>query len=87
MSICTRVVVAVTFQKVDCAPNGKARAEGNHEGLKDANCAVKKAHNVTSNFIFRMKMPPIMAAKAKKCSVVSWKIMAYYKNDLMLKSN
>lgn len=44
MSIGTRVVVAVTFQKIDCAPDGKPGSESDDEGLEDVHCAVEKCH-------------------------------------------
>ena len=62
MSIRSWIVVAVTFQKVDCAPNGKARAESNHEGLKDADCGMKETHNTTSNSDFENEKSRYSAA-------------------------
>ena len=44
MSITGRVVLAVTFQKVHHAPDTEARAQGNHKGLQNVNCAVEKFH-------------------------------------------
>ena len=46
LAFCTRVVVAVTFQKVNHAPDTKASAQGNHEGLKNIHSRVKEFHNV-----------------------------------------
>lgn len=46
MSIGTRIVVTITFQKVDRAPNTEASAQGNNEGLKNVHSSVKKFHNV-----------------------------------------
>lgn len=46
MSICTRVVVAVTFQKVNHAPDTKASAQGDNESLKNIHSRVKEFHNV-----------------------------------------
>ena len=39
-----RVVLAVTFQKVDAAPHAEAAAQGNNEGLKNIDCRVKEIH-------------------------------------------
>ena len=46
MSICTRVVVAVTFQQVDDAPDTKTGTERDNEGLKNGDCLFKKCHIV-----------------------------------------
>ena len=42
------VVVAVAFEQVDCAPNGEAGTEGDHEGLENIDCAVKEIHNIVA---------------------------------------
>ena len=39
------VVVAITFQKVDGAPDAEACTECDHEGLKYIYCAVKEIHD------------------------------------------
>ena len=46
MSICARVVVAVTFQQVDDTPDTKTSAQSDNEGLKNGNCLFKKCHIV-----------------------------------------
>ena len=46
MSICTRVVVAVTFQQVDNAPDTETGTERDNEGLKNGDCLFKKCHIV-----------------------------------------
>ena len=46
MSICTRVVVAVTFQQVDNAPDTKTGTERDNECLKNGDCLFKKCHIV-----------------------------------------
>ena len=38
------VVGAITFQQIDTAPHAEAGAQGNHEGLKDFDCAVEEFH-------------------------------------------
>ena len=45
MSIGAGVVVAITFQKVDGAPDAEACTECDHEGLKYINSAVKEIHD------------------------------------------
>ena len=44
MSICTRIVVSVTFEQVDAAPDAKSGSEGNNEGLKNVYCAIEEIH-------------------------------------------
>ena len=46
MSIGARIVVAISFQKVDAAPHTEAGTQGNHQGLKGRNCGLKKCHIV-----------------------------------------
>ena len=46
ISICTRVVVAVTFQQVDDAPDTETGTERDNEGLKNGDCLFKKCHIV-----------------------------------------
>ena len=45
MSICTRVVVSITFHQVDYAPDTKACTDCNDQCLKDIDCTAKKSHN------------------------------------------
>ena len=45
MSICTRVVVSITFHQVDYAPDTKAGTDCNDQCLKDIDCTAKKSHN------------------------------------------
>ena len=45
MSIGAGVIVAITFQKVDGAPDTEACSECDHEGLKYVYSAVKEIHN------------------------------------------
>ena len=47
MSICTRVVVAVTFEQVDNAPDTETGTERDNEGLKNGDCLFKKCHIVS----------------------------------------
>ena len=44
MSICTRVVVAVTFQQVNDAPDSETCAKCDDEGLKNIDSRVKEIH-------------------------------------------
>ena len=44
MSIGAGVVVAVTFQQVDNAPDTETGTERDNEGLQNGNCLIKKFH-------------------------------------------
>ena len=44
MSIGDRVVLAVTFQKVDAAPHAQAAAQGDDQSLQNVDSVSKKAH-------------------------------------------
>ena len=46
LALCTRVVVAVTFQQVDDAPDTETGTERDNEGLKNGDCLFKKCHIV-----------------------------------------
>lgn len=46
LALCAGVIIAVTFQEVDNAPNAKACADSGHEGLKNLNAAAEKCHIV-----------------------------------------
>ena len=46
MSIRARVIIAVTFQQVDDAPDTEARSQCDHEGLQNFDCAVEKFHTL-----------------------------------------
>jgi hypothetical protein len=58
------VVTSVTFQKVDNAPHGKARAKRDNKGLQGIDSRRKELHVSTSIFIFILgiKKPPFLAA-------------------------
>ena len=45
MSICAGVIIAVTFQQIDSAPDAKAGTESHDEGLQYIDCAVEECHN------------------------------------------
>lgn len=44
--MCRTVVVAVTFQQVDCAPDAEAGTECYYESLKNTNSRIEKCHKV-----------------------------------------
>ena len=46
LGFCTRVVVAVTFEQVDNAPDTETGTERDNEGLKNGDCLFKKCHIV-----------------------------------------
>ena len=61
-----RVVLAVTFQKVDNAPDTKTCAKRDNQSLQYTNCAVEKLHInlafcrcAAQKKLLKMKMPPL----------------------------
>ena len=46
MSIRTRIIVSITFQQVDNAPDTETGTERDNEGLKNGDCLFKKCHIV-----------------------------------------
>ena len=44
MSIGRRVILTVTFQKVDAAPHAQAAAQGDDQSLQNVDSVSKKAH-------------------------------------------
>ena len=46
MSICARIVVAVTFEEVDDTPDAETCAEGDNEGLKNGDSLIEKCHKL-----------------------------------------
>ena len=46
MSIGPRVVIAITFQQVDDAPDTEAGSQCDNEGLQNVDCAVEKFHTL-----------------------------------------
>ena len=46
LRFCARVVVAVTFQQVDNAPDTETGTERDNEGLKNGDCLFKECHIV-----------------------------------------
>ena len=51
MSICARIVISVTFQKVDHAPDAKTGSEGNDEGLQHIDCAIEEIHILCAGIV------------------------------------
>ena len=47
MSICARIIIAVSFQKVDYAPDTQTGTEGNYQRLQHIDCTVEKLHPKT----------------------------------------
>jgi hypothetical protein len=52
VSIRGRIVLTVTLQKVDYAPNSKPRTEGDDERLQYVNRAVEKFHIILHKVLF-----------------------------------
>ena len=66
MSIRTGVVIAVTFQQVDRAPDAKTGTKRHNEGLKNTNSRVKESHNKylrNQKFVLKVLFPPFQAGK------------------------
>ena len=38
------IIIAISFQEVNCSPDTQASAQGNNEGLKNGNSRVEKFH-------------------------------------------
>lgn len=51
MSICTWIIISVTFQQVDHAPNAKTGSEGNDEGLQNIDCAIEEIHILCAGIV------------------------------------
>lgn len=51
-SICARVVIAVSFHKIDAAPDTKARAKGDDQGLENTNSRCEECHKGKKNLHF-----------------------------------
>ena len=66
MSICARIVIAVTLHEVDSPPNAKTCAKRDNQSLQYTNCAVKEIHInlafcrfAAQKMLLKMKMPPL----------------------------
>ena len=44
MSIRTRIVISVAFQKIDCSPDTKTGTKSYYKSLKNTDCTVEKCH-------------------------------------------
>ena len=44
LAFCTRIIIAVAFQKIDDTPNAKTAAQRRNERLKDIDCGIEKLH-------------------------------------------
>ena len=47
MSFCAGIIIAVTFEQVDCAPDAKASAEGDDQRLEHLDSRIEKLHSKT----------------------------------------
>ncbi len=66
ISICARIVVAVTLHEVNGTPNAKTCAKRDNQSLQYTNCAVEKLHInlafcrcAAQKMLLKMKMPPL----------------------------
>ena len=46
MSICTWVIISVTFEKVDDTPDAETGAQSDNEGLKNGDSLIEKCHKL-----------------------------------------
>ena len=44
LRLCARVVIAVSFQKIDDAPHAETAAKGHYEGLQHSDAALEETH-------------------------------------------
>ena len=51
MSIRTRIIISVTFQKIDCSPDTKTGTESYYKSLKNTDCTVEKCHKEIPPFV------------------------------------
>ena len=51
MSISPWIIISVTFQQVDHAPNAKTGSEGNDEGLQNIDCAIEEIHILCAGIV------------------------------------
>ena len=49
LAFCARIVVAVTFQQVDRAPDAKTGTERYDEGLENTDSRIEKCHKICRN--------------------------------------
>ena len=54
MSIGAGIVISISFQEIDRAPDGKASAQSNNKGLKNGNSRVKESHKSTSENVIKI---------------------------------
>ena len=47
MSICTWIIISITFQKVNCPPDTEASTKSNNESLENSNRFIKEIHSNT----------------------------------------
>lgn len=47
MSFCAGIIIAVTFEQVDCAPDAEASAEGDDQRLEHLDSRIEKLHSKT----------------------------------------
>ena len=46
LAFCTRIIISITFQQVNYAPDTETGSESNNESLKNINSRVKKFHRL-----------------------------------------
>ena len=77
MSICAGIIIAVTFEQVDCAPDAEASAEGDDQRLEHLDSRIEKLHSKTRG-LAALKAQTAGPAPASfhfnimKAAVLSW---------------
>ena len=76
MSIGSGVVIAVTFEQVDCAPDAEASAEGDDQRLEHLNSRIEKLHSKTRSLAAQKRRLPAQPRPPfnviLKAAVLSW---------------
>ena len=58
MSIGTGVIIAITFQQIDRAPDAEASAEGDDQRLEHLNSRIEKLHSKTRSLAAQKRRLP-----------------------------
>ena len=62
MSIRTRIIISITFQKVDHAPHAKSRPKSDYQCLQYTDCTLKKCHIFSSvSLIYALLWIPLVS--------------------------
>ena len=91
MSICTGIIIAVTFHEVNHTPDTQTSAQGNHQRLKNTNRRIKKCHKkVPPKILFEGTHPRVQemlrlsgsSVPAGQINVKGFKLLARFQFEL-----